>query len=108
MNEQPANEAYQEILLLDKLLTEAGIPHEIERAGDGWHICYPTMKGRVICSVVEYTGTYGYRSDLLEIKGLLNKAERKYDSVVGFLSAEKVFARIQEDWERRSKRVKGL
>lgn len=108
MNEQPANEAYQEILLLDKLLTEAGIPHEIERAGDGWHICYPTMKGRVICSVVEYTGTYGYRNDLLEIKGLLNKAERKYDSVVGFLSAEKVFARIQEDWERRSKRVKGL
>lgn len=108
MNEQPANEAYQEILRLDKLLTEAGIPHEIERAGDGWHIYYPAMKGRVICSVVEYAGTYGYRNDLLEIKGLLNKAERKYDSVVGFLSAEKVFARIQEDWERRSKRVKGL
>ena len=106
MNEQPANEAYQEILRLDKLLTEAGIPHEIERAGDGWHIYYPAMKGRVICSVVEFTGTYGYRNDLLEIQGLLNKAERKYDSVVGFLSAEKVFARIQEDWKRRENRAR--
>ena len=106
MNEMPVNEAYQEILQLDKLLTEAGIPHEIEQTGDGWHICYPAMKGRVICSVVEFTGTYGYRNDLLEIQGLLNKEERKYDSVVGFLSAEKVFARIQEDWERRKNRAR--
>lgn len=108
MNELPANEAYQEILRLDKLLTEAEIPHDIERAGDGWHIYYPAMKGRVTCSVVEFTGTYGYRNDLLEIQGLLNKAERKYDTVVGFLSADKVYARIEADWERRKKRVRVL
>ena len=108
MNELPANEAYQEILRLDKLLTEAEIPHDIERAGDGWHIYYPAMKGRVVCSVIEFTGSYGYRKDLLEIQGLLNKAERKYDTVVGFLSADKVYARIEADWERRKKRVRGL
>ena len=104
MSEQPANEAYQEILLLENMLTMAGIPHVMERALDGWHVIYPEAGKRMVCSIAEFRGTYGAARDQLEIQGLLNKAERKYDSVVGFLSAEKVFARIQADWERRKKR----
>ena len=109
MSEQPVNEAYKEILRLDKLLTDAGIPHSIDRALDGWRIVYPSHGARnVVCYVVEFSGTYGAKQDLLEIQGLLNKDERKYDTVVGFLSADKVFARIEIDWERRKKRVKIL
>lgn len=109
MNEQAANPAYKEILRLEKLLTEAEIPHSIDRFGDGWRIVYPAHGGRnIVCSVIEYTGSYGAKRDLLEISGLLNKAERKYDTVVGFLSADKVFTRIEMDWERRKKRVRVL
>ena len=106
MSERP-NEAYQEILRLDKLLTDAQIPHSIDRSGDGWHIVYPSHGARnVVCSVIEYTGSFGARLDLLEIKGLLNPDERKFDLVVGFLTAENVFGRIKRDWERRRKRVR--
>lgn len=104
MCDKPADPRYQEILKLDKLLTEAGIPHCTERKLDGWHIQYPVAGGLVICSIVEFTGSYGHRHNRLEIQGLLNKAERKYNTVVGFLSAEKVFDRIKADWERRKER----
>ena len=104
MNEQAANSAYQEILRLDHLLTEAEIPHSMQRAGDGWRIAYPADGKKRVCSIVEYTGTYGHRQDRLEIMGLLNPEERKGDTVVGWLTAENVFDRIKRDWERRKAR----
>lgn len=102
--EIPAKKDYQEICRLEKMLSDADIPHVLDRHFDGWHIYYPGKSGRVICSVIEFTGSFGYRQDKLEIQGLLNKEERKYDSVVGYLSAENVFDRIKADWERRKKR----
>lgn len=106
---EPLNIAYQEICKLAAMLELAKIPFSIDRAKDGWRIVYPSHGGRrIVCSVIEYTGSYGAKRDLLEISGLLNKDERKYDTVVGFLSADKVYARIEADWERRKKRVRGI
>ena len=107
MSEYPANEAYQEIHRLDKLLEDAGIPHELERFEDGWHIFYPNISNRV-CIVNEHRLSSGSREDRLALSGLLNKEERKFDTVVGHLSAEKVFDRVRLDWERRKNRGRGL
>ena len=106
MNEEQTeklNKAYQEICRLEALLSQAVIPHKLERREDGWKISYPE-EGKCVCSVIEYTGTQGARSDRLEIMGLLNAEERKFGKVVGYLTAENVFSRIRTDWERRQKR----
>ena len=104
MNEQPANEAYQEILRLKEMLDTAGIPSQIHRVRDGWHIAYPCNGEKRRCSVREFSGTRGCTKDRLEIFGLLNAEERKYDDRVGHLTAENVFDRIKRDWERRKAR----
>ena len=96
------NTAYQEICRLEALLSQAVIPHKLERREDGWKISY-SEEGKCVCSVIEYTGTQGARSDRLEIMGLLNAEERKFGKVVGHLTAENVFQRIERDWERRRK-----
>ena len=109
MSEQPANEAYQEVIRLEEMLTKTGIPHNIDREKDGWRLVYPSHGARnIVCSVIEYTGSNGSRMDRLEIVGLLNREERKADIAVGWLTAENVFDRIKRDWERRKKRVKVL
>ncbi|MBR3020442.1 MAG: hypothetical protein IKH57_25825 [Clostridia bacterium] len=104
MYKQELNSSYQEIIRLENMLTDADIQHRIERAEDGWHICYPDYGERCVCSVIEFTGSQGAKKDRLEIKGLLNKEEKKFNTVVGHLSAENVFERIRRDWERRKKR----
>lgn len=91
---------YKEILKLQNMLADAGIPHEIYRRLDGWQIVYPSEK-RCKCSVIEHYGSYGHMRDLLEIMGLLTKAEKKHDSVLGWMKAEDVFERIRKDWEKR-------
>ena len=105
MTIQPVNEAYKEILRLDKMLTDAGIPHNIDREEDGWRIVYPSHGARnIVCSVIEYTGSNGARMDRMEITGLLNHEERKAVTVIGWLTAENVFDRLKRDWERRKAR----
>ena len=106
MTKLPANPAYQEILRLASMLENAGIEHVMERKFDGWHLMYPDMDDRCVCSVIEFTGSYGASMDRLEIMGLLNAEERKYASVCGYLTAENVFNRIKSDSERRKKRRK--
>ena len=103
MNE-PLNPKYQAICQLEAMLSEAGIQHRIERLYDGWHIVYPDYEKKCVCSVIEHCGSMGSSRDRLEIRGLLNKEERKFDKVVGYLTAENVFSRILTDWERRQKR----
>ena len=107
MVKKPLNSGYQEIIRLENMLTDADIQHRIERFEDGYILVYPDYEKK-ICSVIEYTGSCGYRMDRLEIMGLLNSAERKNDKVAGWLTAENVFDRIKRDWERRKKRVKVL
>ena len=106
--EYEPNPGYQEILRLDKMLTEANIPHQLKRRLDGWQIIYPrvqerwTLKGVYndwVCDAVEFEGTYGYEDDKLEIMGLLTDEEEQHDRVLGNLTAEEVFERIKTHYE---------
>lgn len=93
------NPAYQEILRLDKMLSEVNIPHTLDRLMDGWQICYPSrMRNEMIMDAIEHGGSYGNYEDKLEIMGLLTPEESEHDSVVGHLTAEEVFERIHKHY----------
>lgn len=88
------NSNYQEILKLDRMLTDASIPHTLDRLFDGWQVCYPTREEpELVMDAIEHYGSYGKDEDKLEIMGLLTPDE-EYDSVLGYLTAEDVFERI--------------
>lgn len=105
MANEELNDAYQEIYRLETMLSEAGIQHRIARCFDGWRIAYPNDTQGCVCSVIEHRASMGSSQDLLEIMGLLNKKELKHDKVVGYLTAEDVFKRIREDWEKGLQRL---
>ena len=91
------DESYTEILKLDKMLTDANIPHTLDRVFDGWQICYPNNDGRV-ADAIQHFGSYGNTENLLEIMGLV-KPEETSNSVLGHLTAEDVFNRISEHYK---------
>lgn len=96
------NPSYKEILRLEQMLTEAGIPHTFDRSFDGWQVCYPVneiLSNKRVVSVIEHYGSYGKDDDKLEIMGLLTPNESEYDSVLGYLTAEDVFERIRKHWD---------
>ena len=109
-----------EIERLHKMLTDAGIEHEWrDRTPKDWYddafgfeikwgyqiIVYKKNGDRLI-SAIEGYGSHGFGNvlqgyhekygDLIEIMGLLTPEEEEHDSVVGWLTAEEVFRRIQE------------
>lgn len=93
------NPAYQEIIKLHYMLVEHDIPHIIRRCMDGWQVCYPDG-GDWIADAIEHKDSYGHDCDLLEIMGLLTPEEEEYDSVLGHLTAENVFNRINTHWAK--------
>lgn len=99
---------YKEIFKLKVMLDNANIPYEffdrswvlinkIEHASYQIIVYKQDSKDRLI-SVVEGFGTYGEEKDLLEIMGCLTEKEEQEDSVLGFLTANEVFERINENW----------
>lgn len=97
------NPRYTEAEKLDRLLTEASIPHTKERLLDGWQISYQVSRqtggDMCICDAVQNFGSYGGKENLLEIMGLVD--ETRGDEVEGYLTADEVFDRIKEDYDRR-------
>lgn len=91
------NPYYQEILKLHDMLVEHGIPHVVRRVMDGWQVCYPTEHDWIM-DAIEHRGSYGRAEDKLEIMGLLTPEESEYDDVLGDLTAEEVFNRINTHW----------
>ena len=93
-------ERYNEILRLKGMLEKAKIPFLFSELFGGYHIIYPNNHFRV-CSVIQHDCSYGREKDLLEIEGLLTKKEmnRKQDDVLGYLTAENVFQRIENHWK---------
>ena len=91
---------YKEIIKLDKMLTEANIPHTTYRLMDGWQVCYPVDRHEPDCvmDAIEHFGSYGHECDELEIMGLLTPEEEEDDSVLGYLTAEDVFERIRKHY----------
>lgn len=100
------DESYTEILKLDKMLTEASIPHTLDRFLDGWQICYPNNDNRV-ADAIQHFGSYGNEENLIEIMGLLTPEEEDCDSVLGHLSAKDVFKRMNEHYANHSSRKGG-
>jgi hypothetical protein len=90
------DESYTEILKLDKMLTEANIPHTLDRFMDGWQVIY-SVNGERIADAIEHYSSYGNEENLLEIMGLV-KPEETSDSVLGHLTAEDVFKRMNEHY----------
>ena len=101
---------YKAIFQLAEKLKEAGIPfdfHDRSRKEMGiekYQIEYPAgyanKNQRRKCSVIEGDGSYGRFDDLLEIMGLLTEEEEKRDCVVGWLTVDDVFNRIQADYTK--------
>ena len=87
---------YEEIQKLKTMLDKDRIPNEFcpfEAWEEGYHIYYPN-RASCVCSVIMFPFSQGFRAGKLEIMGLLTEEESKWDSVVGYLSAEEVFQRI--------------
>lgn len=89
---------YKEILRLDAMLNERHIPHICQKFMDGWQVIYPEDGKKRVMDAIENYGSYGQEQDKLEIMGLLTQEEKKVDSVLGYLSAEEVCARIERHW----------
>lgn len=86
--------------VLDRKLTEAGIPHQVAFYMGGKILWYPNRQHK-ICDGVCHTGSYGHEANLIEIMGLLTPEEEMHDDVVGFLTPDEVFERIKKDYESR-------
>ena len=96
---------YTEIFKLKSMLEESNIPFEFNIREFGadklYHICYPNGGHGRKCSVIQGKGSYGGEDNLLEIMGLLTEEEEEYDSVLGYLTAENVFDRIEKDFLKK-------
>lgn len=88
------NDKYKEILVLDKMLTEAGIPHTLARHLDGWIVAYPSNTVYYIMDAVEHFGSYGNQLDRIEVLW------RGCKDVEGWLTAQEVFDRIKAHYEK--------
>jgi len=97
---------YKEIFKLKAMLDAENIDYEFyDRSITGLKDEFNTLHFQIIIykdkdkkqrliSVVQGTYTYGVEQDKLEIMGCLTEDEEKFDSVVGYLTAEEVFNRI--------------
>ena len=92
------DERYKEIFRLDEMLTAKEIPHVFHKMMDGWQIIYPEDGEKRVMDAIEHYGSYGNDQDLLEIMGLLTPEEKECDSVLGCLTADDVFSRIEKHW----------
>lgn len=84
-----ANPFYKSIFELDKRLTEANIPHVLQRFLDGWQIIYPSEEERE-GDVISHFGSYGYEQDLIEAYGFC------IQDVEGWLSVDNAFNLIKD------------
>lgn len=93
---------YSEIFRLGKMLRDADIPHEFHQMHDGYQIEYPNAVDRKL-SAVQHFISYGHENDTIEIMGLLTKEEENIDCVLGYLTAEEVFERIEREEQKNEK-----
>lgn len=102
--------AANEMDRLEEMLIDAEIPYLMRGRSqicyypphsymtiNGTPIFFGYPKPRPVCSVICRPGSYGFEEGLLEISGLMTAEERMQteDFVLGHLTAENVFARIQ-------------
>lgn len=90
---------YKEIFRLKEMLEKAEIPFSFNDVFDGYQIIYPdTEIQECVMDAIERKGSYGSQNDKIEIMGLLTEEESQDDDVVGWLTAENVFERIEKHY----------
>ena len=94
----------KEAVRLCCLLAGSNIPFEVEGHCGGLVIKYPS-RAKEVCSIIQHQYSYGGTSGRLEIMGLLTPKEEEYDSVVGWLSADDVYARIAAHYFKDTREV---
>lgn len=95
------NTRFQEISKLKKLLDDSKVKYDsFHKLSDGFQI----IISKFDFDVVENSGSYGNREDLLEIMGLLTKSELENDRVLGNLTAKQVFNRIVKAYKKEAKK----
>lgn len=75
-------------------LTMRSVPFKVRSYKGGLQVYDPDFEWDVIC----HWGSYGHEDGLLEIMGRYNRNE--YDDVEGWLTAEDILARIDEEEQR--------
>jgi len=88
---------YTEIIKLHDLLIEANIPHEFENFMNGYQV---RLNDDV--DAVQHFGSYGEEQNLIEIMGGVTQEEHEHDSVLGYLTADEVFARFKYCYEHNT------
>lgn len=93
---------FVEILKLESMLVDAGIPYEKKVHCGGWLIVMNDNEGKYIGDAIEHCGSYGNSDDEIEIMGFNIDPEEVGDSVIGCLSADEAF----EYFKRASDKLK--
>jgi hypothetical protein len=106
-------ENYTEIHKLKDMLNEAEISFGFyfRATFEGYQILYPDVYDSCspVCSVIQHKYSYGHEEDLLELSGLLTREEMDNDEdVIGWLTAENVFGRIKEHWDKNKELMKEM
>lgn len=96
------NKVTTEIFELEEMLREANIPHQMGNLFDGYSINVLNDDGEVLCDAICHQYSRGYAQGLLEIMGGLTEEEEACDGVLGYLTAEQVFARFQYCYEHNT------
>lgn len=90
---------FVEILKLENMLVEAGIPYEKKVHLGGWLIVM-NDGDRYIGDAVEHCGSYGNDEDEIEIMGFDIDPAEEGDSVIGHLSADKTFEYFKRAFDK--------
>ena len=94
---------FVEILKLEGMLAETGIPYKKRVLFGGWIIVMRDNDGNYIGDAIEHCGSYGRESDLIEIAGFDIDEAEVGDSVIGNLSASEAFEYFKRAFEKLSK-----
>lgn len=102
------SQKYTEIFKLKEMLENSDIPFEFANRSfslwdiESYQIGFPELplSGVCVCSVIESDFSYGRHSVTLEIAGLLTDEEKERGTVIGHLSADDVFTRIKNYYQK--------
>ena len=94
---------FVEILKLESMLADAGIPYDKKVHFGGWIIVMHDNNDRYIGDAIEHCGSYGGSDDTIEIMGFDINEEEVGDSVIGYLSADEVFEYFKRAFDKLNK-----
>lgn len=86
---------YPAIANVAAALSNLHIPNELVRCHDGLQLLFPWTEA----DVIQHSGSYGSKANLMEVMGLLDDNETD-DTVAGYLTAIDVMRRIIREYQK--------